>query len=207
MAKSPKKKRGSAKGRQPGLFQRLDTLFHRMEEEYAAVAEDAGLTCADCPDNCCVSYFQHHTVIEWAWLWRGMNELSDEKREEYLSRAQETVQQYRAMLASGIRPKVMCPLNDQGRCGLYGHRLMICRMHGTSHRFSRPDGTEMQAPGCFRFMANVEGREDVPTLDRTPLYRELAELEMEYRRERNLPPMGAGLTIAEMLVAGPPRRR
>ena len=59
-ARRDKPKRAGAK-KEPGLYQRLADLYRRMEESYNACAHQAGLTCENCPDNCCVSFFRHHT--------------------------------------------------------------------------------------------------------------------------------------------------
>jgi hypothetical protein len=99
----------------------------------------------------------------------------------------------------------MCPLNDEGLCGLYAYRTMICRMHGTANRMARPDGQEKRFPGCFRFERAVQGMDEPPCLDRTPFYRELAALEMEYLKRRGRGPVKVDMTLAEMLVQGPPR--
>jgi len=104
-------------------------------------------------------------------------------------------------LARGERPAVMCPVNDDGLCGMYEHRLMICRLHGVPHLLAGRDGLPQAYPGCHRFPA---GSAAAP-LDRTPLYRDLARIEMDLlgARLRSLPRVN--LTLAEMMVQGPPR--
>ncbi len=191
-----------------GHFQRLATLYSRMDAAYDETTQGLDFTCADCPNNCCVSYFQHHTYIEWAYLWKGLRQLreKDEARiQRYLERAEAYVVSARNALSQGLRPTAMCPLNDDGRCGVYDFRLMICRMHGTANILRRPDGTGQRFPGCFRYEEAVQGMENVPCLDRTPLYAELARLEMDYLggRIRQIPRVD--LTLAEMLVQGPPK--
>ncbi len=189
------------------VFNRLAALYTRMDTVYAETASQVDFTCAGCPENCCVSYFQHHTYVEWAFLWVGMNELPPARREVFLERAHENVDQCRTALSIGLRPRAMCPLNEAGRCQLYHHRLMICRLHGTAHTAPRPDGAQVRYPGCFRFEAATVGSsaENMPVLDRLPLYRELALLEMAFlgRKVRTLPKVS--LTLSEMLTAGPPR--
>lgn len=201
MPKHPKKA--------PGLFKRLAGLYERMDQAYAATAKPLGFTCADCPQNCCVSYFQHHTHVEWSYLWKGMLSLDKERREPFLARAQDYVEQSRRFLARNQRPQIMCPLNEDGRCQLYDHRLMICRLHGVAHTAPLANGGEARYPGCFRFeraAASLELPEGVePYMDRTPLYRELAVLETEYMRTRLGRAPKVDLTLAEMLVQGPPR--
>ncbi len=192
-----------------GVFSRLATLYARMEAEYTRLAQAAGLTCNACPDNCCTGYFQHHTHVEWLYLWRGMNTLPQKRRQAYLARAEKVVEQSRLLLAQGIRPKLMCPVNDQGLCGLYPYRLMICRMHGTRNTLTPPNGPIQEFSGCFRFVECTAHmpQEALPVMDRTPFYAELATLEMEYigPKLRTLPRVD--LTLAQMLVHGPPKIR
>lgn len=53
-------------------FRKLAALYAEMQDAYSAHAQAMGLTCDRCEDNCCTSYFQHHTRIEWAYLLRGL---------------------------------------------------------------------------------------------------------------------------------------
>ncbi|MGE4296386.1 MAG: hypothetical protein AB7E47_00030 [Desulfovibrionaceae bacterium] len=186
-------------------FVRIAALYKRMGEAYATVAAPIAFGCDGCPNNCCVSYFQHHTYIEWAYLWQGMKTLPKARREAYLRRAEDYVRQSRAMVAEGLVPGIMCPLNDDGLCGLYSHRLMICRLHGTGHFVLRPSGDPAVYPGCFRYEERAKAAGHTRLLDRTPLYRELAGLEMAFvgKAMGRLPKVD--LTLAEMLVQGPPR--
>jgi hypothetical protein len=74
----------------------------------------------------------------------------------------------------------MCPLNLEGRCIVYAHRPMICRMHGIPHELQRPDGRRIRGPGCEAFACSRHDPDDF--LDRTPFYRDMAALEGELRR-------------------------
>ena len=191
------------------LFRKLAALYGRMADAYAGSAGEIGLSCAGCEKNCCTSYFQHHTYIEWAYLWQGLRVLDEARREDYLGRARAYVRESQAALVRGEAPSTMCPLNDDGPCGVYAHRLMICRMHGVPNRIVRPDGRAIAFPGCFKSQAlTAERREqgrETPVLDRTPLYTELVRLEMDLlgNKARSLPRVD--LTLAEMLVMGPPQ--
>ncbi|WBF67158.1 hypothetical protein LN040_15800 [Desulfovibrio subterraneus] len=199
-------KKTAKRGKGVGVFARLGNLYERMSSAYGETAAKAGLSCEGCQQNCCYSYFQHHTYIEWSYLWRGMNELPQERRDSYLQRAHEAVRQYQHSLSMGLPPSVMCPLNDDGLCGVYKHRLMICRMHGTRNTMLLPNGDRRVFTGCYRFVDNVKDIPDelVPALDRTELYKELVQLEMEFvgAKLRVLPRVN--MTLAEMLVQGPP---
>ena len=175
-----------------------------MEEAYNRAADKIGLSCRRCTDNCCTSYFQHHTYIEWAYLWKGIESRPDNKQREFKKRAVEYVRQSRALLAQGLRPRIMCPLNDNGLCQLYEYRLMICRMYGVPNSFVRPDGKKMEFPGCFRCQGLYSHLEEVPVLDRTDFYRDLAFLEMAFVGPKIKALPRVNLTLAEMVVHGPP---
>ncbi|HID29733.1 MAG TPA: hypothetical protein EYP19_06965 [Desulfobacterales bacterium] len=186
------------------LFTKLSLLYSDMEGAYNRTAGKIGLSCRGCADNCCTSHFQHHTYIEWAYLWKGIRSRPEEKRREFIDRAGEYVRQSRILLCQGLRPRILCPLNDDGLCQLYEYRLMICRMHGVPNSFVRPDGKEMSFPGCLRCQELYSHLEQVPVLDRTDFYRNLASLEMTFvgPKIKTLPRVD--LTLAEMLVQGPP---
>ena len=186
------------------LLANLSRLYSEMEDAYNRTAGKIGLSCLACPDNCCTSYFRHHTYIEWAYLWKGIESHPDEKYAEFMDRAEEYIRRSRSLLAKGLRPRMMCPLNDNGSCQLYEYRLMICRMHGVPNSLVRPDGKKMSFPGCFRCQELYSNLEEVPILDRTRFYRDLASLEMAFvgPKIKDLPRVN--LTLAEMLVQGPP---
>lgn len=183
-------------------LQALADLHAEMETAYDQVATLLDFSCQDCPDNCCDSYFQHHTYIEWAFLWQGFAALGAERKAVYLGRARAALEQYQKALAQGQRPRVMCPVNDNGRCGLYQHRLLICRLHGVPASLTRPDGREQQFPGCFRCQELTAGRAHVTTMDRTRFFKTMVGLEQAFLGGRPLPRLK--MTLAEMLIQGPP---
>jgi Fe-S-cluster containining protein len=186
------------------LAKKLADLYARMEKEYDQVAGELSFTCEGCPDNCCDSFFLHHTLIEWAYLWQGLQELTPDRLEEIRGRARKYLADCTGSLAAGERPQVMCPLNDKGLCSLYRHRLMICRMHGVPSSFTLPDGRKQEFPGCFRCQELTKNRESTPEVDRTGLYRELAELERQLLSSLKVQQPRTKMTIAEMIVNGPP---
>ncbi|MCB2180412.1 MAG: hypothetical protein KQH63_00115 [Desulfobulbaceae bacterium] len=188
----------------PDISNQIATLYHDMESAYDDLAKSLDFTCQGCPDNCCDSYFQHHTYTEWAYLWEGMEELPEDKKNRFLQRAEEYVKESKKMLARDERPNIMCPINEQGLCGLYSHRLMICRLHGIPSAMTRPDGKRMEFPGCFRCQEIVEGRKDITHLDRTKMYQRLVLLEMEWLGPKRHVLPRVKMTLAEMLVKGPP---
>jgi len=193
----------------PELSCEIGEIYASMATAYDQVAGRIPMTCAGCPDNCCDSYFLHYTYSEWAYLWEGIRALDDARLDRILQRAEEYVDQSRVLIARGERPQLMCPLNDQGLCGLYQHRLMICRTHGVPATLTRPDGQHLRFPGCFRCQEVVNTafavETDAPAMDRTILYQRLAQLETRFLGQKKGLFPRIKLTIAEMIVSGPPK--
>ncbi len=184
------------------VFKRLENLYARMTESYQAISREMGFSCSGCPDNCCTSYFQHHTRVEWAYFMKGLERAPAETREKIYARAEKYVQASRWMLDRGQKPDLMCPVNENGLCLLYHSRLMICRLHGVPTLHIRPDGQKLEFPGCFRAREKYQHIHDCPRLDRTEFYRELAGLEQAFVGPaiKNMPRVN--LTLAEMIVQG-----
>ena len=192
----------------PELSRELAAIYADLQSGYDELAAEIGLTCQGCPDNCCDSYFLHHTYCEWAYLWQGLRELEEEQRATIVERAETYVEESRAQLARHERPQIMCPLNMDGLCGLYKNRMLVCRMHGIPATMTRPDGQSMRFPGCFRCQEVVRERyadpDDAPAMDRTPLFQKMVAVESRLLGDkRHLMPR-VKLTIADMIVQGPP---
>ena len=193
-------------------YRKLAAIYDKMVAQYGLAAEPIGMKCDGCTDNCCLSFFQHHTYVEWAYMWEGLNKLPADQLEKIKAQAQDYVDQAQDALSRGERPHVMCPLNideNQGICGLYKHRLMICRMHGVPNMLVKPNGQQITFPGCYRCQELTEKYEKdgqtAPMVNRTSLYKDLVMLEMQFvgKNLRQLPKVDH--TIAEMIVLGPPR--
>ena len=188
----------------PELSDRLANLYHRMETAYNRVAGELAFSCTGCPDNCCDSFFQHHTILEWAYLWQGLAVLEAARLSQIRQQAELYLAEATAAIARQERPQLICPVNDQGRCLLYAHRLMICRLHGVPSTVTRPNGEKQSFPGCFRCQELTAGRPGV-VVERGELYRELAELERELLTTTQRRGPRIKMTIAEMILAGPPQ--
>lgn len=184
------------------LSRRLAALYQKMAQAFAQAAPE-GFTCEGCAQNCCVSYFQHHTHVEWHYLWEGLNALSEDKRALYVQRARDYVLKTSEALSRGEVPSEMCPLNDEGKCGVYEHRMMICRMYGVPNFLLGRSGLR-DFPGCPACMELIGGREH-ERVDRTGLYRELAQLELDFLGSRRNQAPKVDMTLAEMILAGPPK--
>jgi Fe-S-cluster containining protein len=166
-----------------GFLLRLRRLFGAMDEAYARAAEAYGFVCAGCEDSCCRTRFYHHTLLEYLNLRDGFQRLAAPLQAEVLARAAD---------------RTLCPLNREGRCRLYAHRPMICRLHGIPHELHPPGRSPQHSPGCEEFHRRC-GRAYAHPFDRTPLYAELARLEAEFQNhlgERRK----IRMTIADMLL-------
>jgi len=175
---------------------RLSAIFRIMDERYDETAGKYGFVCAGCEDSCCQTRFYHHTLIEYFYLKSGFESFNSKDRMMIHSKALEVNFQWETHSAPA--PGVMCPLNEAGRCRLYAHRPMICRLHGIPHELNHPIKGRAIGPGCHEFVLQCGGKAYFP-FDRTPLYRELADLEKSFRRETGLS-IKMKMTISEMLA-------
>ncbi len=190
------------------LSEEIREIYAEMAGQYDVVARRLHFSCDGCPDNCCDSFFLHHTYAEWAYLFQGFRELGSERQDDLLGRCRQYVLGCNAAQAKGERPQLMCPLNEAGRCTLYAHRLMVCRTHGVPAVMQRPDGKRLHFPGCFRCQEIVKKKfvhdSQAPRVQRTPLLQRLVSLERGLMGEKlHLYPR-VKLTIAQMLLDGPP---
>lgn len=188
----------------PVAVKQVAKLYHDMEVAYGQTAKALDFSCAGCPDNCCDSFFEHHTYTEWAYLWLGLKTLEDSRLQALTDQASHYVTASKRAMAHDERPLTMCPLNTDGLCSLYPYRLMICRLHGVPTAFRRPDGQIVNFPGCFRCQEHVLSADSVVPLDRTPFFKRLVELEINLLSNRITPAPKVKLTIAQMILKGPP---
>ncbi len=188
----------------PEMVKNIADLYGRMEDAYDLIARQLDFSCNGCSDNCCDSYFLHHTYVEWAYLWEGLRFLPENFLHGLRERSTLYLDEVEKFLSEGRTPSMMCPMNEAGCCSLYTHRLMICRMHGVPSCLIQPDGRKVSFPGCFRCQEIVGQRQAVPAVDRTPLYRELVTLEAKLLGTRKGLTPKVRMTIAQMIVHGPP---
>ncbi|MDY0131071.1 MAG: hypothetical protein RBR53_00210 [Desulforegulaceae bacterium] len=164
------------------FFERLEQIYQEMQKRYTIVADALDFSCRGCSDNCCYTHFKHYTLIEYLYLVEGMNSLDKTLRSEVVETAGEVVVKTSAAEAKGEKIRILCPLNKDGLCIFYKHRLMICRLHGTAHYFDTPKG-RIEGPGCFRFEELSKGKRKIPMIDRTDIYKDLAFLERDLRKK------------------------
>ena len=188
----------------PEFAGQVADLYLDMESAYDRTAKELDFSCSGCPDNCCDSFFLHHTYTEWAYLWYGLKKLEDEQLKTIMEKASTYVIESETSLAKGERPIAMCPLNSEGRCTLYLYRMMICRLHGVPATFTRPDTQQLSFPGCFRCQEHISTKKSPAPLDRTGFFQRLVNLEIELLGEKRPKAPRVKLTIAQMVVKGPP---
>ena len=180
-------------------------LYHDMEVAYDRTAKDLDFSCSGCPDNCCDSFFLHYTYTEWAYLWHGLKTLDDNMLKTITEKASAYVIESEASLEKGERPIIMCPLNSEGLCALYPYRMMICRLHGVPTTFTKPDTQQLHFPGCYRCQEHISTKNALAPLDRTQFFQRLVNLEIELLGNRKRTAPKIKLTIAQMIVKGPPK--
>lgn len=181
------------------FMERLGRLYAEMDAAYDRAAAAYGFVCRGCEENCCRTRFHHHTLIEAAYLRQGVAELAPARRRAVLAAAEAVAAADALETAAGPRP--FCPLAEEGRCGLYRHRPMICRLHGIPHEMALPGQPPRRSPGCRAFESGA-GRSPYRPFDRSPLYAALARLEAEFQAALGVR-RRIRMTIAEILLDDP----
>ncbi len=161
-------------------IERMRLLYSEMDGAYDALAGKYGFSCDGCEDNCCTQRFYHHAVAEYFYLLEGIKKADPELREQIFRKSMVVTESYWHEVQAGEVFKLMCPANFDGLCSVYEWRPMICRLHGLPHHFTMPDGTVRKSGGCPRTNDDSNG-----LLDRTPFYKELAEIEKSMREDMN----------------------
>lgn len=191
------------------LINASDQFLGRLREIYAAMAKTyetistqyGDFSCEGCPENCCRTRFYNHTLIEYFYLMEGLAGFSADEQAAMQARAADVCRDVAAAEADGNTPRIMCPLNNDGLCGAYEHRLMICRLHGLPYELRTPGREPFYGGGCQVFTDACGDKSYIP-FDRTPFYQAMAGLEKELRGA-----LGTSRkfkkTIAEMIVNGP----
>jgi hypothetical protein len=157
-----------------------------------------GFICNGCKDNCCRTRFYHHTLVELLYFQSGLAAMPPSQQQRIRARARDAARRMEALDSDGRPVRVMCPLNEEGRCTLYAHRPMICRLHGIPNVLRRPDGRVLQGPGCDAYYLQC-GPAGAEPLNRTPLYTAMADLERRLRSRLEFNGK-IKLTVARMIL-------
>lgn len=165
-----------------GYLPRIAEIFEAIDKAYLEAQRVYGFGCEGCADNCCVTKFHHHTLIEEMYLSEGFKRLGENKKKNIITSAENVVQVHNTS-AEDVR--VMCPVNEDGRCVLYEHRPMICRIHGVPYEVFKKDMTVEYGMGCYRFITEKGKDPKGFKINRTRHYIELAMLEKEIRERQN----------------------
>jgi len=119
-------------------YEQYQRLVARVEAFGQAIGQryPTQLTCHAGCDGCC---YQQFTVfpVEAHHLAQAVTALAPEARQRLLARLQQD-DPWRI-----IATPAPCVLLEHGRCSLYSHRPLICRIHGfpiSSTMIERPDG-------------------------------------------------------------------
>ena len=179
---------------------KLKTLYAAMDQKYNETADYYGFHCKSCKDNCCLTRFYHHTVLEYFYILYGYNTLESDRQIKVKSMALEVCRKTDEADKRGAAIRIMCPLNFDGLCILYDYRPMICRLHGIPHELQKADHSVVYSPGCESFTQQAESKKYYK-FDRTPFYIKMAELENELRHAAGIN-QKLKMTVAQMLIEG-----
>ncbi len=180
----------------PDLFEPLSELYASMDRAWDRVALQYGFRCTGCEDNCCRSFFFHHTHIEREFFLYGFSLLDEHVQKTILQAARDYCEHTFAESTGEKSLKIMCPANMDGKCLVYEFRPMICRLHGIPHELHMPGKGIIRGEGCHA--GRFDGK-PYHKFDRTSFYRQMAELEARFRKIHDLQGR-IRQTIAQMLT-------
>ncbi len=180
------------------LLDRLGLIYADMDGKYQQAAGFYGFKCAGCRENCCLTCFYHHTLLEYLYIRKGFSRLSSDIRSDAERKAADVVRLTLEAEKNNKTARVMCPLNLDGLCLIYHFRPMICRLHGIPHELKTPRRDITRSPGCNEF-TKLFGEKKYYKFDRTPFYLKMAGLEKEARQAAGITHK-IKMTIAEMIV-------
>ncbi len=179
------------------ILKPLITLYDRMDSAWEKVAIKYNFNCTGCSDNCCTSLFFHHSFVEKTYFLEGFQTLAPNTQKKIIHRAKVYCQKTFQKDSQIKSLKIMCPVNEDGRCLLYAYRPMICRLHGLPHELSKPGFQPFLGTGCkpgnFNEASYIK-------FDRTPFYQQMAQIEMSFRQTSGLSGK-IKQSIAQMLLS------
>lgn len=180
------------------FLSRLQAIYTDMDRKYKEAADYYGFDCTGCEDNCCLTRFYHHTLLEYFYIYEGFKTLGQSRQNKVKHKAAQVCRQTELADAKGQPVRLMCPLNSNGLCLLYAFRPMICRLFGIPHELQQSGVEAVYRPGCGAFSEQCLEK-DYFKFDRTPFFIEMAKLEMELKRTVGIA-QKIKLTVAEMVI-------
>ena len=179
------------------FLERLKAIFADMDRKYKQAADGYGFDCKGCEDNCCMTRFYHHTLVEYVYMLEGFSALDNKTRHGVKHRAAEVCRKTIRADEKQEPVRLMCPLNFDGLCRLYAYRPMICRLHGIPHEIRQSRQGVVYRPGCGAFEEAFHDKSYFK-FDRTPFFFEMAGLEKEFKQVLGLN-QKFKMTVAEMI--------
>lgn len=187
---------------QPHTFapylKRLKKIFEFMDQKYQEAADYYGFNCQGCEDNCCLTRFYHHTLVEYLYIKEGFHCLDNKKQVEIKQRSLDVCRKIDKADMKGKPVKQMCPINFESLCMLYPYRPMICRLHGVPNELQRPGQGILDFPGCGTFALKCNGKKSFK-FDRTPFYIQMSALEKEMKQAVGMT-QKIRMTVAQMII-------
>lgn len=169
-----------------------------MDDAYVGASRQAGFSCDGCDGiKCCTVDLTVHTFAEMLYLRRGFSDLDEDLRLVIKQRLDEILKAKSEDPFGESYRNAVCALNFDGKCILYDHRPMICRLAGIPHVINKPNSTQVRSVGCSRFENYIKPNFPDVCVDRTMFYREMAQLELSVIQE--LGRRTQSLTVAEIL--------
>ncbi len=174
-----------------GPVDRVEALAAEVDTAFAAIQERHGarMQCRAGCSACCRARLSI-TKVEEELVRRGLAGLTKSRRAELVARTKQAGRE-------------MCPaLDDDGRCGIYSFRPLICRSYGVPlrHRSAVPMVQPPVVDVCdLNFTeTSLKMLPDEDTLDQTAMNEELESIDREYCKENGLPERGR-VPIASIL--------
>ncbi len=169
-----------------------------MDQKYKEAADYYGFNCTDCEDNCCLTRFYHHTLLEYLYIYEGFKTLDRKQQNKVKRKAAEVCRQTDLADNKDQTVRLMCPLNREGLCLLYAYRPMICRLFGIPHELQQPGMEVVYHPGCEAFSEQCLEKRYFK-FNRTPFFIEMANMELELKQTVGIR-QKIQLTVAQMII-------
>ncbi len=160
------------------FFTKLKKLYDEMDKEYKEAADKHKFKCESCKDNCCKTFFFHHTYIEAYYFIEKLKRLKSKEYQSVVLKAKQNIQKNQ-------KESYSCPVFVDEKCILYEARPLICRLHGIPYKFTNFVSNETKkGQGCLFFSKTAIHTNEI-FLDRTKIYHDLMKLEVAFRKEKN----------------------